>query len=197
MVLSAQGHNDEAEAAYRRAMELAAEGQSPEFARRTRLGLAYHKIKRGDYAEAERLAREVYDELEGSAENKLRAVALHNIGEAKYFQARDAEAMEYFTDSIRLKDEIGDRRGLSLSVYMYALSALREGFPAQAVALMAKSLEIRAEIGIETLPMPKPDHDAAVQRMMAELGPEGFTSAWSRGRELYDEEAVQTITSGL
>ena len=95
--------------------------------------------------------------------------------------------LAFFIDSLRIKEENGDRRGLSLTLYFYALSILRQSYAEHAAILLATSLEIRAELGIGGLPVPKTEHEDTIAVLTAQLGPERFAEASARGRELFDE----------
>jgi tetratricopeptide (TPR) repeat protein len=197
LACSEQGRVEEAESAFLASLTLLEECADHIGATQTKLNFAYHHIRIRLLDRAEELCLECLDAVRGVRDRKREAVALHNLGEIAYFRGRFADAKPYFVESIRIKEELGDRRGLSLSVYMYALVLLRQASYVHAAALFAKSLEVRSELGIAALPMPKDDHEAALAEIAAHLGPDVFAEAWDRGRELFDEEAIQTITTSL
>jgi tetratricopeptide (TPR) repeat protein len=195
VVCTDQGRYEEAHAAYVTSLGINERLGDRDATLRVKLNYAYHHLHRRLYDRAEELCNECLVGFRANGDSKREAVALHDLGEIAFYRSRFAEARPFFVQSIRLKDALGDRRGISLTVYMYGLVMLREGYPEHAATLLAKSLAIRAELGIQSLPMPRPEHEAALAELAGALGAERFAAAWNRGRELFDEEAVQTVTT--
>lgn len=194
-MLAEQERLDEAEVAYRAAMAANQELSDTAGTMRVMLNYGYHLIRRRMYDMANAVFRECLASFRTSGDRKREANALHNLGEVAYFRGEHAEARPYFIDSLRIKDELGDRRGMSLTLYMYGLVQHREGAHERAASLLAKALEIREELGVIELPMPRAEHEAVVADLSASLGPDRFQAAWDRGHDLYDEEAVHTVTA--
>lgn len=195
LVCGDQNRNEEADQAFEAALQLNRELGDHDGTMRVTLNRTYYQIRQGMLDRAEASCNECLEAFRRIGDRKRESIALHNLGEISYFRHELAAAHEFFVQSLRIKDQLGDRRGVSLTLYMFALVLLEQGDGARAAMLLAKSLEIRAELGIAELPMPREKHDGFLATLTQRLGPAEFAEAWARGRELYDEEAIQTVTN--
>ena len=78
---------------------------------------------------------------------KSRTFALNSFGLIYYYQGDYAKATEYHAQSLKIKEEIGDKRGKATSLNNIGLIYYAQGDYAKAIDYYTQSLKIREEIG--------------------------------------------------
>ena len=85
-------------------------------------------------------------ELDGTAPRRLRARALHGMGELTHYQGDLAGAIAAHEQSLALRREAGDRGGMSDSLVMVGIIASELGDYDRATAVMEESLALAREL---------------------------------------------------
>ncbi|NND09860.1 MAG: tetratricopeptide repeat protein [Flavobacteriaceae bacterium] len=81
------------------------------------------------------------------------ALGIHNIGTAHYSKGNYSEALKYWEESLKIKEEIGDKSGVSKSLNNIGIINAVQGNYLTAIEMYQKSIKIKEEIGaIELIP---------------------------------------------
>src|SRR5690606_4306974 len=154
-------------------------------------------LYQGDVARAEallttavrRCARRGYPEGAGWA-HKLCGLGARRL-------CRRGRAADHLTRSLALHRQVGDRWRTASVLEALAEVARRQGAPRRAAGLLGAASRIRADIGTPVPACERPDIDATVGALRAELGTDRFAEAYrAGGRALLDTllEAAEPVT---
>ena len=86
------------------------------------------------------------NEQEKHAYLKIKADALNNIGCIYDDQGQIKKALDYYGRSLKIREEIGDKKGIAYSLYNIGVSYEKEGQIKEALDYYRRSLKIREEI---------------------------------------------------
>jgi len=170
------------------------------------LGLVAHAL--GDYAGARAAFEESLSIFREVGDRYLVAWLLNALGLVVYSQGDYEAARALYGESLEIRQELGDRRGIATALTGLGAVAHQQGKEEEARALQEESLTIRREIGdrrgvseclealAEILHAPSAMERAvhlygASDALRAALGDETFAAAWSAGRALTMEQAVE------
>ncbi len=117
----------EAEAAYGRMNELAAQGDDPGERMEVVHVLAILAREKRDPATAEKLFRKAAELAEAAGEKRVLAVFLTNLGNLLKSLGRHEEAVTLLRRTIRLRTDLGDRRGLAITYNSLAQEHVARG----------------------------------------------------------------------
>ena len=88
-----------------------------------------------------------YDFAKEKGLKKHMANALNTQGASSYFQGDYAKAIDYYTQSLKIQEEIGDKKGISACLNNIGLIYKEQGDYAKAIDYYTQSLKIQEEIG--------------------------------------------------
>ena len=92
--------------------------------------------------------------------------------------------------SLALRRDLGDRRGVALSLEGFALLAAALGQPRRGTQLWGAADSLRQAIGETRWPVEQAEYEQSIVTLRAALGEEGFAAAWAEGRVLSLDAAV-------
>jgi hypothetical protein len=118
------------------------------------------------------------------------AHALYDLGRAANLQHDVARARSRFADSLVLRQEFGDRRGIVECVEGLAGIAQAMGELEQAAELFGAASAARSALGVPLPPVDQPAIDEKVSSLRSALGEASFQRAWSLGQLTTIEQAA-------
>jgi predicted ATPase/DNA-binding CsgD family transcriptional regulator len=136
------------------------------------------------YQESLTLYRTVGDK-EGIAELS------RSLGRIAQVQSDYARAATLYDESLRLNKELGDRLGIARD--LEGMAALRAACrqPEPATRLLAAAETLREEICAPLENVERIKHEAIISAAREALGEAAFANAWSEGRKLTPEQALE------
>jgi non-specific serine/threonine protein kinase len=153
---------------------------------------AWEVIPEGDYDRACELIERAVSLWRQLGDKWATGIGLANVAALRFLQERRAEAAAVSAEGVRLCEELTDRRGLGW--FLEVLAAV-EG--AEARFVRAARLWGAAEAHLEGIDAMLPTqlfsllHDPQVTLTRASLGETSFRAAWSEGRAMSMQKAVQ------
>jgi tetratricopeptide (TPR) repeat protein len=93
------------------------------------------------------LVRELNEETAKTATGIVKAAALHNLGMTHYDQGRYDEAVMMYQKSLKLKEELEDKRGIASTLHELGNVYCIQGRYDEAVTKYQESLKINKELG--------------------------------------------------
>jgi tetratricopeptide (TPR) repeat protein len=140
-------------------------------------------------------ARQLYEEsLALSRElGDLWGVAnlLNNLGLLHQSQGNTGAAHPLHIESLQVQQEIGDKDGITSSLESFGCLATARGEFERAARLWGAAEALREESGAERAVDEKEFLDQTMTAARAAVGDSAFTAAWSEGRILSCEQAVE------
>jgi predicted ATPase/transcriptional regulator with XRE-family HTH domain len=155
----------------------------------TNLGLV--SIDLGDLSMAQALFEESLDIAEELGSNYIVAGAYVNLALVAHLREESGKEIELLRKALLLMRELGDKIGIAECLERIGGAIGVLGFPTDGSRLIAAGEALRA---VASAPLPKRDRAryarslAAVQALVSE---EAFQQAWSEGRAITCEEAVE------
>jgi predicted ATPase len=154
-------------------------------------GLGCLAFEQGDYSSARSL-HEASLQIRRELGNRYGiASSLNNLGQVSCEQGQLSEARTLFKESLRIRRDLGDKQRTAYSLESLAGLDSVEGRPEQAARLWGAAEKLREDIGS---PMPangriKQDQDVAAARTA--ISEEAFLTAWTEGRAMTMEQAIE------
>jgi non-specific serine/threonine protein kinase len=146
---------------------------------------------KGDYDRAATFTQRALALYAEIGEERGRSHVLHNLGYVRLHQGYPDEAAALFRESLVRAQEIRSTRDIILAVAGLAASRAQSRPPERVVQLLGAVDALLGAAGIHNEPAELADFDQAVAAARARLGEEMFDSAWSRGREMTLDAAVE------
>lgn len=116
--------------------------------------------------------------------------SLHTRGAIAYVQQAD-EAAAYYTESLELKAQVGDQRGVvQLFKAFAALALTAQQQPERAARLLGAAEKLRRVIGIGTPPATCKEDETMINVLHTSLGATAFARAWAAGEAMELTQAV-------
>jgi non-specific serine/threonine protein kinase len=144
-----------------------------------------------DFAAARRVLRDGIA-LANELQNKPALAHLHyRHGHCAHTQGELGEARTHYVASLEVLVETGDQWGLSQALDALGCLAADEGDAERATAVLGAAETVRLRVGAQILPSEQKDHDRAVLAARGAQGDEAFADAWTKGRELPLNEALE------
>jgi predicted ATPase len=148
----------------------------------------YAEIILGRYARAERLLRESL-ELMGYADEV--GLAQLNLGLALFRLGRLDESERFFGDALDTGLQAASREAVFYGLEGFANLAAARGDDLRAARLWAASEQLRERLGARLGGAEQELHEESVPAARARVGEAAFEHAWSEGRLLREEQAVE------
>jgi non-specific serine/threonine protein kinase len=145
---------------------------------------------RGDYARARVLYEEALAER-GNARDSGRAVVVFNLGLVAFAQGDHARAHSFFSESLQICKEIGDKLGSVSALEGLAGVYGVRGEPARAARLFGAADAFHKVVNSPIQGGDLADYERFVAGTRAAMTPEAFEAAWSEGRSLSLEQAIE------
>jgi predicted ATPase/DNA-binding SARP family transcriptional activator len=153
------------------------------------------KMRLGDYRSA------VRDNQESAAickELSLKGIlgfALHGLGMAAYYENDYSQARAHYLESLRIRREVADQKGITDSLNNIGDLLLRCREPYRAAVLWGAADRLREQIGAALSGFEKFDYDANLKECRGVLGDAEFEAAWSEGRTISIDQALVMISA--
>jgi non-specific serine/threonine protein kinase len=134
--------------------------------------------------------REAHSTLEqtgapdGAMPPMVRAIALHGAGVVARERGEYDRAVALYEESLALRRELGDRRGIAEALEGLALVAADRAEPERAALLLGAAEAVGEATGASPQPTDLAAHDQTIASIRRVLGEAGFAAAYSRGRAL-------------
>ena len=119
------------------------------------------------------------------------AYALEGLGFEACAQSDNAAATRYFTESIALRREMGDHQGVLTCLEGLARIAVEERRLAEAARLLGAVDQLRTHYNYTPLAAEQADFERVVARARQDMDQAAFDAAWSEGRTLTLESAIE------
>ena len=157
---------------------------------RTLTALGAVALEQRDYGRAARVLEEALTLHRELGDRWGIPRSLVSLGIAALGRGDDAEAEILFDQGLRLQLESDDRPGIAASLEQIALLSSKRADLEAAARLYGAAAILREMVGQHPMHLASHGTDEEVARVRAELAPEAFTDAWSRGRSMTLDEAV-------
>jgi hypothetical protein len=118
------------------------------------------------------------------------AYCLHNLGLVDLADAEMAASHRHQEESIRILEEVGDRRGIAFVMESFAMLAAATQAHARAVSLAAAAATLRRELASAPPPAWRDEYDHALQGSLHSLEDDARILAWSNGEGMHMREAI-------
>jgi len=152
------------------------------------LGLVFRE--RGDLEQAESLFEESLGLFKSLGDRWGLAFSQSNLGIVAWSQHAHERAADLFRQSLVLRRDLKDRRGIATSlVGLAAVATMQEQFERAAV-LFGAAEALRESIEVALPPFIRSDYDGLVTTVREKLPAAAFQSAWSRGRAMEQDQAI-------
>jgi non-specific serine/threonine protein kinase len=119
------------------------------------------------------------------------AFALSLLGRLAWLQGEHPRATQLQRESLTLQREMDDRVGIADSLDVLAWVANAAGEPARAARLFGAAEAVRERSGATSLPLWRAEYERNLAATRAGQGAESFAAAWTVGRSLTVEEAIE------
>jgi hypothetical protein len=117
------------------------------------------------------------------------AALLKNLGNVACDQGDYASARSLLAESLVLRREVGDKRGIAESLEASAVLRVAEG-PEQAVQLWGAAEALRDVIGAPLPPNEHSRYECGIEAVRAQFDEAGYASAWAEGQTMSLDEAI-------
>jgi len=160
--------------------------------------LGFALLAQGSEAESERLLEEALEAAKAVGNRRHTSRALQGLGLAAMRRGDHRAARGRLEEAAAIVSEFGDRWFLGV----YCLPALAtahhvDGRAEKAVLLLGAADALREAIGAPVSPWLADGHDSTVAATRAALDAERFAAAWSRGRGMTPEEALEAVREAV
>jgi hypothetical protein len=118
------------------------------------------------------------------------ADSLLNLGMLVYDERNYVAARGYIEESLRLRREMGDKRGIAESLNEFASLASGQAQPERALRLAGAAATLRALLGTPLAPAEQDRLDRWLQSARAALSAEAGVVAWAEGHAMTLEQAI-------
>jgi predicted ATPase/DNA-binding CsgD family transcriptional regulator len=151
---------------------------------------------RGDYGRAGTLYQESLALFRGTGDKLGIQIELHNLGYVLKQQGEPRRAADVFAESLELSRELGIRMGVASCIGGLAGVAAAEGDAARAAGLFGAAEALREAIAFPMEVVDRAELDRDVAAVEAALGEAALRAAWSEGRAMPLEQAVEEALAG-
>ncbi|HEY3248127.1 MAG TPA: tetratricopeptide repeat protein [bacterium] len=125
------------------------------------------------------------------------AFSLSNLGILAWSERNYERAEMRFRESLVLRQELGDRRGLATSLIGRAAVATAQNQMRRAAVLFGAAEALREAISVPPPPFIRDGYDQLVAETRTALGEPAFTTAWTEGRSMTLDQAIDFALSAV
>jgi DNA-binding CsgD family transcriptional regulator len=143
-----------------------------------------------DYARAAALLDEAAEVVRAREDSWLTAYYLSAQGYVALQTGDPARAAQLQHQSLRLRQEIADQLGISISLDGLGAALIAQGKPVQAARLFGAAQEVRRRMGAAPYLPRRLEREHALASTRAALGEPAFEAAWAEGQALSVEEVL-------
>lgn len=154
------------------------------------IGLAALAYEGQDYETAQHYAREGLQMMREVAYKIGEADTLNLLGEIKRRLGDHTLARTYLREALEMQRDINEKPGIALSLESFGRLELAEDNAHKAVGLWAAALSIREMTNIPIPPRSQKRHEGQLLNARHVLGETAFNTAWTKGRLLTLEQAI-------
>lgn len=147
--------------------------------------------REGDPERALEMFGEALEISDQFADTRGRARALQYIAEAKCSQGKYAEARDQYVNALKLLREIGDKWWGTVALEGLAYVAAQQNDAERVAQLLGAAEHMHELLGAPLLEAYRENYAWSRERARELLGANDFLQAWSQGRSLSFDEAVQ------
>ena len=152
------------------------------------LGLVLRE--RGDLEQAKSLFEESLSLFQALGDRWGIAFSFSNLGIVAWSQRAFERTADLFSQSLELRRVLKDKRGIATSlVGLASVATMQEQFERAAV-LFGAAEALRESIEVALPPFIRSDYDGLVATVREKLPAAAFQSAWSRGRAMEQDQAI-------
>ncbi len=148
-------------------------------------------LHQGDYDSA----RDLYDKslaiLMDLGDRRGVASLLTDMGDLACERGDYSAARTFLEESMVIFSELGDVRGIAQLFECYARMAAGRGKPERALRLAAAAIALREEFGAPLSPDDESKLESSLEPIRQALGGQASGAAWSEGRAMPTEKAIQ------
>lgn len=160
-------------------------------------GLAILAWKQGEYDHAGALLEECLTHYERLGVEASQASTCTQLGGVRLYQGRREEALPLLARGLQLYRKLGSPSGLAFSLEVTAAAAASIGEAQRAALLIGRVDALRDELGEWELRVTGDPYERAVVTATDALGHDGFEAAYSEGRAMTLDEAVEYALESL
>ncbi len=147
--------------------------------------------RRGDYVGARALYEEALPLLRELGEERMTGIALHNLGYVAQHEGDHGRALALFKESLALRLKLGHKMGIAYCLVGLASVAAAQGQPEKAARLLGAAEALLGSIGGHLHRADLIEHDRTVAAVRAGLDEAALAVAWSEGRAITLDQAVE------
>ena len=144
-------------------------------------------FSRGQFVEARDYYLQGYEKRVRYGNPSLAAYSLVNLGTAEIKLGNYTSALAHFHQGLSISHDLKDLVGIGY--FLFGLAELAE--PKLASRLLGRFDQLRDDIEICLNEEERASHDALVEKLHSALTPDEFEDAWSEGRSMDLDQAVQ------
>jgi non-specific serine/threonine protein kinase len=153
-------------------------------------GLGLVAQAQGDYARAGGIYEEGLALFRAQGDKHGAAWSLHYLGLVAQAQGDSARAGALYREGLALRWELGDKAGTAQCLEGLAAVAGAQNQTERAARLFGAAATLRDTLGTVFSPRDRADHEHDLAALRTQLGEQPFAAAWSEGRALPLEEAI-------
>jgi DNA-binding CsgD family transcriptional regulator/tetratricopeptide (TPR) repeat protein len=150
--------------------------------------VAFHM---GNYPEAEALFKEGLEIGRQAGDICSMAFCLHGLGQVAQGQRDFEHSRSYLMQSIMLRQEYKDRRGIVDSLISLVDVLTMQGDHEQATRLAGMAEVVCEAIGADLHLIDRVEHERSLDILRNRLGPEQFSRLWAEGKHLSVEQVLE------
>ncbi len=119
------------------------------------------------------------------------ALALSGLGNVAHTQGDFVSARSLLARSLEIRRQLREKRGIALTLAQFAHLALAHGQVKRGVRLLAAAEALREAIGHLLPRFERMHHERSLDAARARLDEEAYALAWTEGRALTPEQAIE------
>ncbi len=158
-------------------------------------GLGEIATRKGDYAHARDILEESLSVRRAQDDKWGIGVSFGSLAWIEMRQENWERATLYLRDSLSTRAEIGDRGGIAWCLEHFAAIAYCNNRHLRAIQLSGSAEALREEIQSVMDPVDRPEYEKTLATLRAQVGEYNFEKAWTEGRALTLEQAIELALS--
>jgi predicted ATPase len=192
-----QGHYDKAQVLYEQGLTLYRELENKQGIANSLMNLGSLAYEQGDYAREQTLHEQSLALCWELGNKQGIAFSLRNLGKVAAEQIDYSASRPLLEQGLVLYRELGNKRGIAYTLEAFATLACVQDQVSRAVRCWGAAEILREEISTPLSPLERARHDAQIKQAHTNLGKDAFTMAWSEGRAMTMEQAIEYMLEGV